>query len=91
MRKKPHNWKEDVDAIRRVLMSEWDPIDCGVPDDEYDGYIPVIYRLLQQRVGVDELASHLTKIETENMGLSGGPAVVSRNHRVAASLLRLMS
>jgi hypothetical protein len=86
MPKKPRNWKEDVDAIRKVLMSEWDPIGCGAPDDEYDGYIPVIYRLMQARVSVEELASHLTNIETESMGLSGGRAVERRNRRVAESL-----
>jgi hypothetical protein len=90
MTKKPRNWKEDVDAIRKVLMSEWNPIGCGVPDDEYDGYIPVIYRLMQAQVGVEELASHLTKTEIESMGLSGGPAVESRNRDVAERLLKLM-
>ncbi len=91
MTKKLPNWKEDVNAIRRVLISEWDPIGCGVPDDEYDSYIPVIYRLMQQRLSADELASHLTNIETGSMGLSGGPAVATRNRRVAEILLSLMS
>jgi hypothetical protein len=91
MTKKPRNWKEDVDAIRKVLMAEWDPIGCGVPDDEYDGYIPVIYRLMQARATIEELASHLTYLETERMGLSGGRAVESRNRCVAQKLLNLMS
>jgi hypothetical protein len=40
MTKEPRDWKADVDAIRRVLMPEWDPIGCGAPDDEYDSYFP---------------------------------------------------
>jgi hypothetical protein len=69
------------------LSAERDPIGCGVPDDEYDGYIPVVYRLMQARVSVDELAAHLQEIETQSMGLRGRPAV---NRRVAKMLLDLM-
>jgi hypothetical protein len=83
MTKKPHNWKGDVDAIRKLLMSEWDPIGCGVADDEYDQYIPVIYRLIQSGASIEELATHLTNIETQNMGLSGGRDVDNRNRCVA--------
>jgi hypothetical protein len=83
----PRDWKADVEAIRPILMSEWDPIGCGVPDDEYDGYIPVIYRLMQSRVSVEELASHLQEIETQGMCLPARPEV---NRRVAKMLLDLM-
>jgi hypothetical protein len=87
MAKQPRNWKADVDAIRRVLMSDWDPIGCGVPDDEYDSYIPVIYRLMHSRVGVADFASHLERLETEWMGMPARPEV---NRRVARILLDLM-
>jgi hypothetical protein len=82
-----HDWKADVDAIRRLLMSEWGPIGCGVPQDEYDSYIPAIYRLLQARVSVEELASHLEEIETKQIGLPARPEV---NRRVAEMLLDVM-
>jgi hypothetical protein len=82
------DWKNDVDAIRRVLIAEWNPIGCGVPDDEYDSYIPAIYRLMQGgRAGVVGLASHLEKIEIHSMGLQANP---ERNRRVAILLLELM-
>jgi hypothetical protein len=71
MARRSHDWKADVDAIRRILMAEWDPIGCGVPDDEYDSYLPGIYRLIQARVGVEGLAAHLDKLETLSMGLAG--------------------
>ena len=87
MSKRSRDWKADVDAIRRILISEWDPIGCGVPEDEYDSYIPVIYRLMQARAGVEGLASHLEKLETESMGLR---ADMDRNRRVARMLLDLM-
>lgn len=67
-------------------MSEWNPIRCGVPDDEYDSYIPVIYRLIHERVSIDELATHLQEIETQRIGLAPRPKV---NQRVAKMLLEL--
>jgi hypothetical protein len=81
------DWKADVDAIRRILVSEWDPIGCGVPKDEYDGYISVIYRLIQARVSIEELASHLQELETQQMGLDPRPQV---NRCVAKMLLDLI-
>lgn len=81
------DWKADVDAIRRILISEWDPIGSGVPNDEYDSYIPTIYRLMQDRAGVEGLASHLEKLETVSMGL---PANAERNRRVAKMLVELL-
>jgi hypothetical protein len=82
------DWKADVAAIRRTLMSEWDPIGCGVPVDEYDSYIPGIYRVMQSSAGVEGLADHLQKLETGSMGLRGN---VARNRRVAKMLLDLMA
>lgn len=82
------DWKADVDAIRSILMAEWNPIGCGVPDDEYDAYIPVIYLLMQARVSFGELAARLQQIETERMGLQGRPEV---NRRVGKMLLDLMT
>lgn len=56
-------------------------------DDEYDGYIPVIYRLMQGNTGISGLAAHLEQLETESMGLSANP---QRNRRVAKKLLDLL-
>jgi hypothetical protein len=81
------DWKADVDAIRSLLMAEWDPIGCGVPDDEYDRYIPTVYRLMQASVKEDVLAAYLTEIETQQIGLHARPEI---NHRVAKLLLDLM-
>jgi hypothetical protein len=86
MSRRSRNWKADIDAVRRILISEWDPIGCGVPEYEYDSYIPTIYRLMESRAGVEGLASHLEKLETESMGLR---ADADRNRRVAKMLLDL--
>lgn len=83
---KPGDWIAHVDAIRRILMSDWDPIGCGVPDDEYDSYIPVIYRMLQDDADAVRLSAHLYQLETANMGLRGNK---DRCDRTATSLLEL--
>lgn len=62
------------DAIRHVLTKEWDPI--GIADipraqDEYDSYIPTIYRLLIRREPVSEVFDYLWWAETEHMTLRG--------------------
>jgi hypothetical protein len=80
------DWKADVDAIRKILIAEWDPIGCGVPEDEYDSYIPVIYRLMQGRAGVHGLACHLEHLEANSLGLRSNS---ERNRRVARMLLDL--
>jgi hypothetical protein len=87
MSTRTRDWKADVDVIRKILTSDWNPIGCGVPDDEYDGYIPAIYRMVHSRAEVEELASHLSEIVTENMGLDADAA---KDRRVAKMLLELM-
>jgi hypothetical protein len=58
--------------IRRVLVQTWDPIGIqneGNAQDEYDGYVQDIYRLLSKGVSDDELAAHLCSIVTNHIGL----------------------
>ncbi len=61
-------------AIKQELLKNWDPI--GVKDipeaqDEYDSYVPKIYKMLIQRKTKQEIFDYLWWIETEHMGLSG--------------------
>ncbi len=62
------------DAIRKALLDEWDPIgvrEISEAQDEYDHYVPAIYRLLVTRRPDCELIDYLWWLETEHMGLSG--------------------
>ena len=61
---------EIMDAIRKVLVNDWDPINIKGfgPDDEYDNYIGGIYRLLASHASEDALIEHLHKEETGQMG-----------------------
>jgi hypothetical protein len=59
------------EAIHDILIKEWDPIGMGVPQDEYDSYIPQIYKRLITRASEQNLFDYLWWVETTNMGLSG--------------------
>ena len=62
------------EAIRMVLLCEWDPIGIAhIPEaqDEYDGYVSEIYGMLIRHSTKQELFEHLWWIETQHMGLYG--------------------
>ena len=68
-------WEEIQNRIRPVLMADWDPIGVSeIPEaaDEYDSYIGGIYVLLRDGASDDQIAQHLTEIETKTMGLPAG-------------------
>jgi len=77
-------------AIREVLMHQWDPV--GVAEireaqDEYDAYVPGVYKRLISRAGEDEIFNYLWEIETGHMGLCG-----DRRHteKAVKALLRII-
>ena len=77
------------EAIRTALLADWDPIGIAdVPEaqDEYDGYVGGIYKLLIRPCTVAELFEHLWHMETEHMGLSGNR---QQTEAFAARLLRI--
>jgi len=58
-------------AIGEVLLRNWDPIQVkGVPQaqDEYDACIGGVYRLLSSGATARQIAEHLVRIETEQLG-----------------------
>jgi len=70
--------REIQENIRDVLLREWDPIgiiDVPEAEDEYDGYVGGVYRLLASGASQDQLVEHLRQIETTRMGLSVPDAV----------------
>jgi hypothetical protein len=73
----PQRFEEELlTRINEVLHYLWDPIGVrGEPHarDEYDGYVPDIYSLLQKGASAEQIAAHLEKIETEWIGLSSNP------------------
>jgi hypothetical protein len=80
--------KQLAKKIGQLLWTDWDPIGCGVPEDEYDMYVPEILGLLLHGTDRHRLAEHLYKLETINMGLGGGN--MEHDTRTAELLLHLM-
>jgi hypothetical protein len=72
-----HKAADISDAIRQVLVRDWDPIgvmdDHDWPRDEYDSYIGEIYRYLARGEPVEFIARHLCVIEEKLMGLGRIP------------------
>lgn len=80
--------------IRKILLTEWDPI--GVSDipeaqDEYDAYADTVFGMLaNQTASVDAIAQYLFKIATEHMGLSY-PELTERCDKAARAVAALQS
>lgn len=76
-------------AIKRILLEDWDPIGISsLPDaqNEYDGYVAEVYRLLSRGATRSELIDYLWWVETEHMGLI---ADRQRTEKVASQLAGL--
>ena len=77
------------EAIREVLLREWDPIGVvGIfeAQDEYDSYVSQIYGLLVRREPSHKMVDFLWWAETEQMGLCGNRC---RTEQVAERLIQL--
>jgi len=61
-----------LDALKLLLLNEWDPIGvrgAAGAEDEYDSYAFDIFAMLKSGAGEDEIAAYLDGVETEHMGL----------------------
>lgn len=62
----------ELEALKRLLLHEWDPIgirDCEGAQDEYDSYAFELFTMLSSGADVDQVASYLDGIEAEHMAL----------------------
>lgn len=75
----------DFRGVRRILWQDWDPIGCGVPEDEYDGYVPGVVRLLQDGARRAAVESHLRELATETLACEVDEA------RLASAVDKLMA
>jgi len=59
--------------IDDILWFEWDPIGIidVAPRDEYQSYVPEIFRLIKSNADKKVIADRLYKLETETMGMNG--------------------
>ncbi|KJK22588.1 hypothetical protein UB46_20940 [Burkholderiaceae bacterium 16] len=65
----------DLDLYRRVdevLFYVWDPIGVAhspAARDEYQGYLPKVFAMLQKGADASSVAAYLDAVATERMGL----------------------
>jgi hypothetical protein len=59
--------------IDDILWFDWDPIGVNnyAPRDEYQSYVPKIFKLKKSGAAKQEIAECLFKFETERMGMDG--------------------
>jgi len=61
-------------AIKQILLQDWDPIGVNdVPEaqDEYDSYVWGVYSRLIRQASEQELFDYLWEMETGDIGLYG--------------------
>lgn len=64
--------KELYRRIDEILYYQWDPI--GVSDvvwsrDEYQNYLPTVFKLVLEKSNKEEIEDYLSKVVTDQMGL----------------------
>jgi len=62
--------KQIYHIIDNILWESWNPIG-NVPRDEYQGYVPQIFKLKIEGADKFKIAKQLYEFETINMGLHG--------------------
>jgi hypothetical protein len=65
-------WWRDVGRgqLSLLLWALWDPIDAGLPIDEYENYSDRLFSLLERDASPEQLADELEAIRTGMMGQS---------------------
>lgn len=76
--------KAETAAVRAILHGVWDPIGCGVPEDEYDSYLWPVLGLLKRKAPRDEVRAYLRWAADEAMS---SPVPEERLERVLDMLL----
>ncbi|VAW66250.1 hypothetical protein MNBD_GAMMA09-3470 [hydrothermal vent metagenome] len=72
--------------IDEILFYKWDPIglsDSAWVRNEYQSYLPEVFKLAMKSESTDMVAAYLTAVATENMGLKQSP----RHDRAIAELI----
>jgi hypothetical protein len=62
-------WREYGPELGLLLWALWDPIEAGVPLDEYESYAPTIWQLLHAQAEAREIGERLDQLRTESLGL----------------------
>ncbi|MEP4548151.1 MAG: hypothetical protein ABJ000_18360 [Saccharospirillum sp.] len=72
-KKLPPEQLELYKRIDEILFYKWDPIgisDGGWARDEYQSYLPRVFRMALEYRSPDKIAKYMTIVATQSMGLS---------------------
>ena len=78
--------KAETRAINMILWKDWDPIGCGVPEDEYWSYVWPTYKLLIDGAPRDDVTAYLRWVADEQITV---PVPEERLNQVVDKLLAL--
>ena len=84
--------KQVEEAIRQILLLDWDPLGVGKKphlNDEYNSYIPRVYAILTGSRSENDLATLLHEIKTKEIGLFDPPFWKRANLKIARKLLSI--
>lgn len=62
--------KAETRAINTILWRDWDPIGCGVPEDEYESYVWPVYKLLIDDEPREKVADYLRWVADAHITVS---------------------
>jgi hypothetical protein len=57
--------------VTLLLWAVWNPVGTDVPINEYENYVPGVWKLLEAGADVDAVSAELTRIVDERMMGSG--------------------
>ncbi len=55
-----------------LLWAVWNPIAFDVPLNEYENYVPGVWKLLAEGAAVEQIAGHLDSLASEQIGVGSG-------------------
>lgn len=78
--------KVETRKIAQILWRDWDPIGCGVPEDEYDIFVWPVYKLLIEDKPRAEIEAYLRWAADQAVAVS---VPEERLRRVVGELMAL--
>lgn len=82
-------FKRFTQQVDHILWSEWDPIGCGVPHDEYSFYAQEVAMMAARGEAGKKIIDYLHLSESERMGLGTKREDVAK--RTAALVAKILA
>jgi hypothetical protein len=76
--------------IDEVLHYKWDPLGISnepIARDEYNSYLPRVFKMVKDDIKAEELAKELQRIEDDRIGLTVDPIRLKENIQIAELLI----